>query len=120
MYLPVQAWPLFVLILLTVAIIIFLTEMTSNTATAAAFLPIMGSVAIGIGEDPLLFALPAALAASCAFMLPVATPPNAIVYGSERIQIPEMAKAGIWLNILFMFLISLAAYFFAPLVFSSL
>ena len=115
-----QAWPLLILILLTVAIIIFLTEMTSNTATAAAFLPIMGSVAIGVGQDPLLFALPAALAASCAFMLPVATPPNAIVYGSERIQIPEMAKAGIWLNILFMFLISLAAYFVAPLVFSSL
>jgi hypothetical protein len=64
------------------AVVIFLTELTSNTATAAAFLPVVASLAVGIGQDPLLLAVPAALAATCAFMLPVATPPNAIVYGS--------------------------------------
>jgi len=112
-----QYWPVMLLIFLTVAVIIFMTEITSNTATAAAFLPVLGSVAVGVGQDPLLFMLPAALAASCAYMLPVATPPNAIIYGSERMRIPEMAKAGIWLNILFMFILTASAYFFAPLVF---
>lgn len=112
-----SGWPIFVLLLLVVTLIVFLTEMTSNTATTAAFLPILGSVAVGLGHDPLLFALPVALAASCAFMLPVATPPNAIIYGSDRIHIPEMARAGIWLNIIFILLTSLMAYYFAPFVF---
>ena len=111
----VSNWPIMLLLLLVVALIVFLTEMTSNTATTAAFLPIMGSVAVG--QEPLLFTLPVALAASCAFMLPVATPPNAIIYSSNRINIPEMVKAGVSLNIIFMFLISLLAYFIAPLVF---
>ena len=110
-------WPVLLLLISLVAMIVFLTEMTSNTATAAAFLPIMGSVALGLGQDPLLFALPVALAASAAFMLPVATPPNAIIYGSNRISIPEMAKAGLWLNIIFILIISLMTYLFAPYVF---
>lgn len=110
-------WPVILLLFLLVALIVFLTEMTSNTATAAAFLPIMGSVAVGIGLDPLLFALPVALAASSAFMLPVATPPNAIIYGSNRITIPEMAKAGMWLNIIFIALLALLSYFAAPYIF---
>lgn len=112
------SWPFFFVILLVVTMIIFLTEMTSNTATTAAFLPIIGPVAIGLGQDPLLLALPVALAASCAFMLPVATPPNAIIYGSNEISIPEMARAGLWLNILFILLVSIWTYFGAPLVFS--
>jgi len=111
------SWPVLVLLLLLVTLIVFLTEMTSNTATAAAFLPIMGSVAVGLGLDPMLFALPVALAASSAFMLPVATPPNAIIYGSNRIKIPEMARAGMWLNIIFIILISLLAYTVAPYIF---
>ena len=98
------------LLLLCVAIILLLTEMTSNTATAAAFLPILAAAAIGVGENPLLFAIPAALAASCAFMLPVATPPNAIVYGSKLLTIPMMVRAGGWLNVAFIGLIMLAAY----------
>ncbi|NGP75480.1 DASS family sodium-coupled anion symporter [Balneolaceae bacterium YR4-1] len=112
------SWPVLVLLFLLVAMIIFLTEMTSNTATAAAFLPIMGSVAVGIGLDPMLFALPVALAASSAFMLPVATPPNAIIYGSNRITIPEMAKAGLWLNLIFIVLLSLTAYTVGPYIFA--
>lgn len=103
-------WPILVMILIVVTLIVFLTEMTSNTATTAAFLPIMASAAIGIGQNPLLFIVPAALSASCAFMLPVATPPNAIVYGSGRVTIPEMSKAGLWLNMTFIILITLAAY----------
>jgi sodium-dependent dicarboxylate transporter 2/3/5 len=67
-------WPLFAVVVVVTAVVIFLTELTSNTATAAAFLPVVASLAVGIGADPMLLAIPAALAASCAFMLPVATP----------------------------------------------
>lgn len=112
-----SGWPIFLLLLLIVTLIVFLTEVTSNTATTAAFLPIMGSVAVGLALEPLLFTLPVAVAASCAFMLPVATPPNAIIYGSGRIHIPEMARAGMWLNVVFILLTSLFAYYLAPLVF---
>lgn len=104
------SWPLFVLVGLVVFMIVFLTEMTSNTATTAAFLPIMASVALGLGENPLLLAIPAALGASCAFMLPVATPPNAIVYGSGKISIPEMSKAGLWLNIAFILILTVGTF----------
>ena len=104
-------WPLVVIILMTTVIVILLTELTSNTATAAAFLPIVASVAEGMGQHPLMLAIPAVLAASCAFMLPVATPPNAIVYGSGVLTISQMARAGIYLNILFSILISILAYF---------
>lgn len=103
-------WPTVVLIIGVVSLMIFLTELTSNTASTAAFLPIIASLAIGLGENPLLLAMAVTLAASCAFMLPVATPPNAIVYGTERITIPQMAKAGLWVNLLFIGLITLVAY----------
>ena len=104
------ALPIILLILTVILIVVFLTEITSNTATAAAFLPILASTAIGIGQDPMLFVLPAAIAASCAFMLPVATPPNAIIYGSGKVTIPQMAKAGIWLNIIVSVLFTIASY----------
>jgi len=91
-------------------VIIYLTELTSNTATAAAFLPLVASIAVGMGENPLLLTVPAALAASCAFMLPVATPPNAIVYGSGYVTLPQMARAGLWLNLIFVFVITGLAY----------
>ncbi len=112
-----SGWPTFFILVFIVTLIVFLTELTSNTATTAAFLPILGSVAVGLGQEPLLFALPAAVAASCAFMLPVATPPNAIIYGSDRIHIPEMAKVGIWLNLIFIFFTTFAAYYLAPVIF---
>ena len=97
--------PILVIVAAVATLIIFLTELTSNTATAAAFLPIMGGVAMGIGvtaENPmnvLLLVVPVALAATFAFMLPVATPPNAVAYGSGYIKIGDMAKTGLWLNI---------------------
>src|SRR5690606_6693510 len=97
----VGALPPIVLVLIVTTIVVFLTELTSNTATAAAFLPVMAALALGIGENPLLLVIPAVIGASCAFMLPVATPPNAIVYGSSFISIQQMARAGFVLNILF-------------------
>ena len=108
-------------ILLLVGIIttavIFLTELTSNTATAATFLPVIGGVAIGIGADPLLLTIPVALAATSAFMLPVATPPNAIVFGTGYVNIGNMVKGGIWLNLIAILLISVATTTLAVWVF---
>ncbi|MGB1272169.1 MAG: SLC13 family permease, partial [Endozoicomonas sp.] len=91
--------PSLVAIALVVTVIIFLTEVTSNTATTAAFLPPLGALATSLGMDPAMLAIPAALAASCAFMLPVATPPNAIVYGSGMLPIRQMARSGLALNL---------------------
>tara|TARA_Y200000002_G_scaffold174466_1_gene143947 strand:- start:18948 stop:20531 length:1584 start_codon:yes stop_codon:yes gene_type:complete len=112
-----QNWPIVFLVVIVISLMVFLTEMTSNTASTATFLPILASIAIGLGENPLLFAIPTVLAASCAFMLPVATPPNAIVYGSGRITIPEMSRAGLLLNLLFIALLSLGALTFFGFVF---
>ncbi|CAN5642883.1 DASS family sodium-coupled anion symporter [soil metagenome] len=98
-------------------VIVFLTELTSNTATAAAFLPVAASLAIAMAVDPLLLAIPTAVGASCAFMMPVATPPNAIVYGSGRIAMPQMVKAGLWLNIILILLINLLTMTLARFVF---
>ena len=92
------------------ALVIFLTELTSNTATAATLIPILAALAPGLGIDPLLLAFPAALAASLAFMLPVATPPNAVVFGSGRIRIVEMGRAGLWLNLIGIVLVPLLTY----------
>jgi sodium-dependent dicarboxylate transporter 2/3/5 len=109
-------WPVILIILVISGIILMFTELASNSATAAAFLPVIGSVAIGIGQDPLLFAIPVTMVASCAFMLPVATPPNAIVYGSGVMDIPQMVRAGLVLNLFFAVLITLLTYFLFTLM----
>jgi len=106
--------PQLALVAVTAGIVILLTELTSNTATTAAFLPVLASVAVGIGMAPLELAVPAAVAASCAFMLPVATPPNAIVYGSGDLTVPQMARAGVLLNALFLGLLVLATWLLLP------
>ena len=98
------------IVLGVVTVVIFLTELTSNTATTATFLPILGALAGGLGVDPLLLLVPATLAASCAFMLPVATPPNAVVFASGLISIPQMSRAGFWLNWIGVALITGATY----------
>ncbi len=103
-------WPLLGLIALTTTMILLMTELSSNVATASAFFPILGGVALGIGIDPALLIIPAGLAASCAFMMPVATPPNAIVFGSGYITIPQMCKAGLWLNLISILLITALTY----------
>ncbi len=97
--------------------ILLLTELTSNTATAATFLPIAAAVGISMGQNPLLFVIPAALAANCSYMLPVGTPPNAIVFGSGLVRLPDMAKAGLLLNILLVPIIVLILWILGPLVF---
>ncbi|MBW3595696.1 MAG: SLC13 family permease [Planctomycetes bacterium] len=99
------ALPPLAFITLITAVVILLTEMTSNTATASAFYPVLGGIAVGLEIDPLLLLVPGCLAASCAFMLPVATPPNAIVFGSGYLTIGQMAKAGVWLNLIGLVLI---------------
>ena len=108
--------PIF-LILAVASLIIFLTEITSNVATTSTFLPVFGAVAAGIGILPVSLTVPVCLAASCAFMLPVATPPNAIVYGSGKFTIATMMRAGFVLNIIGIVVVTLFAYFLAPMIF---
>ncbi|MFH0257772.1 SLC13 family permease [Vibrio rumoiensis] len=109
--------PIIVVMLIVTAAIIFLTEVTSNTATAAGFLPLLGPIAIAMGEGPMMLAIPAALAASCAFMMPVATPPNSIVFASGQLKIKEMIRAGFALNIMGIFIITALSYTLAAWVF---
>jgi sodium-dependent dicarboxylate transporter 2/3/5 len=105
-----------VLIILAVAILVnALTEVTSNTATATMMYPIMASLAFAIDIHPLVLMVAAGLSASTAFMLPVATPPNAVVFGTGYIRITDMAKAGFLLNIAAIILITLTVYFLLPL-----
>lgn len=105
-----------VLILLSVVVMtIFLTEVTSNTATTAMLMPILAGVAVGIGVHPFGLMIAAATAASFAFMLPVATPPNAIVFGSGYITLPQMAKVGVGLNIIGIILITAVALVWLPI-----
>jgi sodium-dependent dicarboxylate transporter 2/3/5 len=96
----VSDWPLWMTVLTICLAVTFLTELTSNTATTTMILPILGMAAIAAAVDPLYFMVPATLAASFAFMLPVATPPNAIVFGSGWVSIPTMSKAGLILNLI--------------------
>ncbi len=98
--------------------IIFLTELTSNTATTEMILPVLASVAIAMQTNPLLLMIPATLSASCAFMFPVATPPNAIVFGSGRVSISDMVRAGIVINIIGVIIISLFFFLIGTAVFS--
>ena len=105
--------PILLLVAVT-SLIIFLTEVTSNTATAAAFLPLLGPVAVSMELSPLYLVVPAALAASFAFMLPVATPPNAIVFASGKLQIKDMVRAGLVLNLVGIVVISLFSLWLGP------
>lgn len=113
-----DAMPLVAIILITCALLTFLTELTSNTATASILIPVMAATAVSIGQHPLLLMLPAALNASFAFMLPVATPPNAIVFSSSWISIRTMAKTGITLNLIGVILVTTMMYLLGMAVFS--
>ncbi|MEO1224370.1 MAG: DASS family sodium-coupled anion symporter [Pseudomonadota bacterium] len=101
----------FVLIVVITTVIVFATELTSNTATTATFLPVLAAVAVGLELDPRLLALPVAFAASMAFMMPVATPSNAIVFSYDGLRIGDMARAGLWLNVLAIVVVSGMVYF---------
>jgi sodium-dependent dicarboxylate transporter 2/3/5 len=110
-------FPMLAAVLIVTITIMFLTEVTSNTATTASFLPLLGPIAVTLSDGPLMLVIPAALAASCAFMMPVATPPNAIVFSSGQLLISDMAKAGLWLNIAAISLITVLMLTIIPAVF---
>jgi sodium-dependent dicarboxylate transporter 2/3/5 len=113
---PLNAWGTAVLVIAAVVLVIFLTELTSNLATTATLLPVMGAIAVQAGVPIIVLTVPITIAASCAFMLPVATPPNAIVFATGKISIPQMIKAGILLNIIGVIIVSLAATTLAPIL----
>jgi sodium-dependent dicarboxylate transporter 2/3/5 len=107
-------WPFLLLLAAIALVVILFSELASNTATAAAFLPVVGALAVSAGIDPVLLVVPAGLAASGGFMLPVATPPNAIVYGTGRISVPQLARAGVLLDLLFVILVPIVGALLVP------
>jgi sodium-dependent dicarboxylate transporter 2/3/5 len=107
-----------IIIVLAICLFVtFLTELTSNTATAEMLLPIIGGLAIAVKINPLFLMIPATISCSFAFMLPVATPPNAIIFGTNRLKISEMAKTGVWLNVIGAILITISIYIVGKAVF---
>ncbi|HJN53489.1 MAG TPA: SLC13 family permease [Flavobacteriaceae bacterium] len=109
--------PLILVILTIVTTINFLTELTSNMATTAMLLPVLVTIALAINVHPYFLLISATLAASCAFMLPTATAPNAVVFGSGLLKIEDMFKKGIWMNIISIIIITLIVYYFLPSIF---
>lgn len=107
---------LLLLVFILITSVNFLTEITSNLATTAMLLPILYPMAKTIDVHPFILMVSATVAASCAFMLPVATPPNAVVFGSGYLRIPDMVKTGIWMNIISIILLTLFVYFLLPLL----
>ena len=118
--LELKAVPLFIVLLLVIASVNFLTEITSNLATASMILPILAAMAVSINLSPFSLMVSAILASSCAFMLPVATPPNAVVFSSGKIRITEMVKTGFVLNLISILLIFLLVSLWWPVVFPEL
>jgi sodium-dependent dicarboxylate transporter 2/3/5 len=107
--------PLIVMTLVLVAAINFLTEITSNLATTAMILPVLAPLAAAMGVHPYIFMIGATLAASCAFMLPVATPPNAVVFGSGYVSMKDMIRAGLGLNLISILLITVWVFYLLPI-----
>ena len=111
-----QHLPMFLLILMIITSVNFLTEITSNLATTAMLLPIFAPMALTLDIHPYLLLIASTVAASCAFMLPVATPPNAVVFGSGYLRIPDMVKTGIWMNLISILFLSIMVYFLLPII----
>jgi sodium-dependent dicarboxylate transporter 2/3/5 len=107
-------FPFFILLLLLITAVNFLTEITSNLATTAMLLPVLAPLALEVGVHPFGLMVGAAVAASCAYMLPVATPPNAVVFGSGYLRIPDMVSKGIVLNLFSILVITIMVYFLLP------
>jgi len=112
----IENLPLFVLLFIIIFAVNFLTEITSNLATTAMLLPIIAPVALALDVHPFTLMVGVTVAASCAFMLPVATPPNAIVFGSGYLKIPDMMKTGIWMNIISIILLTIITYYLLPIL----
>jgi len=106
--------PIIILVLVLIAAVNFLTEITSNLATTAMLLPVLAPMALSIDVHPFVLMVGAAVAASCAFMLPVATPPNAVVFGSGYLRIPDMVGKGFFMNLISIILLTLFVYFVLP------
>ena len=104
------------LVIILITAVNFLTEVTSNLATTAMLLPILAPIALTIDIHPYVLMVAATVAASCAFMLPVATPPNAVVFGSGYLRIPDMVRVGFWLNVISIILLTLFVYLVLPLM----
>ncbi|MCP3761154.1 DASS family sodium-coupled anion symporter [Domibacillus sp. A3M-37] len=108
---------MFLVVVCVTAFVLFLTEITSNTATATMIMPVLAALALALNVHPFILMMPAAMAANCAFMLPVGTPPNAIIFATGKITIPEMVKAGFWINMFAIVMIVGAMYLIMPLIF---
>ncbi len=111
-----QGVPVLLVMLVVALTMTFLTEMTSNTATTTMMLPILAATALALKANPLALMLPATFSASCAFMLPIGTPPNAIVFASGRVSLLQMGRAGLWLNLIGAVAVTGFLYFWMPLV----
>lgn len=111
-----QVLPFFLLLMILISIVNFMTEITSNIATTAILLPVLVSLAPVLGVHPYYLMIAATLAASCAFMLPVATPPNAVVFGSGYLEMQDMVKKGFWLNIISILILTVVVYIVLPMV----
>ncbi|MBK9356918.1 MAG: anion permease [Bacteroidales bacterium] len=113
----ISVLPPVVVVLIICLLVTFLTELTSNTATTEMMLPVMAGMAVATHTHPLLYMIPATLSASMAFMLPAATPPNAIIFGTRRVTMIEMVRTGFWLNLIGAIIITVAFYLIGPMVF---
>lgn len=107
----------FLIVLCITGLVLFMTEVMSNVALVTIFIPVVIGIANGLQLDPLLIVIPATLASSCAFMMPISTPPNAIVFSSGFITMRQMMKAGIWLNLIAIIVLALATYYLIPVLF---
>ena len=111
----IDSLDLILIVLIIVMIVNFLTEITSNLATVSMLLPILASISISLGIHPYIIMVSATIAASCAFMLPVATPPNAVVFGSGYLKMTDMVKTGLVMNVISIVIVSLYVYFMLPI-----
>ena len=110
-------WSSVLILIVLVTLVLFLTELMSNVALVTVFLPVIAGIALGLDQSILAMVIPITLASSCAFMLPMATPPNAIVFASGHVSVAQMVRSGFWLNLLSLIVILLTNYFLLPLIF---
>jgi sodium-dependent dicarboxylate transporter 2/3/5 len=108
---------LILVLIIIITCVNFLTEITSNMATTSVVLPILIPLALVLNVNPIILMTGATISASCAYMLPVATPPNAIVFGSNLLKISDMIRVGFWMNIVSIVIITIITYFFVPIIF---
>ncbi|WP_299313737.1 SLC13 family permease, partial [uncultured Halomonas sp.] len=104
------SWPVWTMVAMVALAVMLMSHVTSNTATAAAILPLTASLTVSLGASPLLLSVPVAMAASCAFMLPVATPPNAVVFASGKLSVAEMVRAGALISLAALVVITLVVF----------